>query len=179
MVEGYSLMKLRNRFAVEGEELVVHRFRSGLVGVVSCGDFDRWLSRTLPSAESVAATPQRPPGIWTAIRNFCADFLTYYGFIDFDELRTDEPGPVVAIRPDALLRVFDISPAWQEQYHLASSEDALFIELSPPLSRSALCFGNGTVIPLKLLKEGQRVKVLRRSWAESLEPAPELIQVRS
>ncbi len=63
----------------------------------------------------------------------------------------------------------------QQQYDLSSMEDALFVEITARIGRSrdALCFGNGAVIPLQYLREGQRVKVLYRSWRESLEPSLE------
>jgi hypothetical protein len=38
----YSLMMVRNRLAVEGEELVVHKFKSGSVGLVAWSDFNYW-----------------------------------------------------------------------------------------------------------------------------------------
>jgi hypothetical protein len=47
----YSLMMVRSRLAVEGEELVAHRFQSGTVGLVSCADFSTWIN-------------ERPIGFW-------------------------------------------------------------------------------------------------------------------
>jgi hypothetical protein len=41
----YSLMMVPNRLAIEGEELVAHRFQNGSTGMVSCFDFDRWATR--------------------------------------------------------------------------------------------------------------------------------------
>lgn len=38
----YSLMVVRNRLAIEGEELVAHGFQSGTTGLVSCSDFKIW-----------------------------------------------------------------------------------------------------------------------------------------
>lgn len=180
MFDDYSLIKLRNRLAVEGEELVVHRFRSGMTKMVARLDFERWRRASTETEHSVVASESHK-GVWQSIKNCCTDFLTYYGFIDADASSAEEPGPVVAIPSEALLRVFGLSSTWQEQYHLGSFEDALFIELSPSsgVSNQGLCFGNGVVIPLRLLHEGQRVKVLRSSWAESLEPDPELVQVKS
>jgi len=78
------------------------------------------------------------------------------------------------------VRVFGISPDLQRRYNIHSFEDALFTEAVPHAGRQdALCFGNGVIVPLHLLQEGQKVKILRRSWAESLEPAPEPVQVRA
>src|SRR5215469_7719910 len=39
----YSLVGIRNRLAVEGEELVVHRFPTGSIGLASpCTSMSRW-----------------------------------------------------------------------------------------------------------------------------------------
>ena len=106
------------------------------------------------------------------------DFLKYCGFIDLDQ--SPQPGPVVKIPTEALLRVYGISTNWQKRCTLRTEEDALFIELLPVSdpARYALCFGNGAVIPLPQLPEGQKVRVLRRSWAESLEPEPALVHTK-
>ena len=189
MFDHYSLIKPGNRLAVEGEELVAHRFHDGAVGMVSRADFERWQCAAT-SALASDGSPARPPKafqqpikrLWRRSRRLCTDFLTFYGFIDSGEPSSeDEPGPIVGIPSEALVRVLGISSAWQEQYRLGSWEDALFIELLPSVDppRHALCFGNGALISLDLLHEGQRVKVLRRSWSESLEPNPELAQVNS
>lgn len=186
---GNSLIKLGNRLAVEGEELVAHRFHGGAIGMVSRADFERWqcsVTCTVASGASPAGAPkafQQPiQRLWQRIKRLCADFLIYYGFIDSGEPSSeDEPGPIVGIPSEALVRVLGISSAWQEQYQLGSCEDALFIELSPLSDppRHALCFGNGAMIPLDLVREGQKVKVLRRSWSESLAPNPGLAQLNS
>ncbi|HLH06581.1 MAG TPA: hypothetical protein VKW78_05040 [Terriglobales bacterium] len=183
MFDDYSLIKLRSRLAAEGEELIAHRFHSGAIGMVPRSDFERWrCSVSSSAAKKTSGPPDIQTGFWQSIKSFCADFLKYYGFVGPDAPASDdEPRPVVGIPSEALLRVFDISPAWQEEYHFGAFEDALFIEFSPSpgVSRKALCFGNGVVIALRLIDDGQKVKVLRRSWAESLEPEPELVQVKS
>lgn len=179
MSDCYSL-KLRNRMALEGEELVAHRFANGSISMVACIDFDRW--RHSVPATTGNTSPEETKGFWRCITNAWSDFLSYYGFTDSNATPShSEPGPIVSIPSDALLRVFGISTAWQIQYHLGSFEDALLVELSPPFgsSRDGLCFGNDVTIPLQLLQEGQKVKILRRSWSESLDPMPELVQVRS
>jgi len=175
MIEDYSITKLRNRLAVEGEELIAHRFQNGMTRMVDRADFERW-QRARADGEN-----SRPPTRhgWQSLKQYVVGFLTYYGFVDDASRKADEPGPVVAIPSEALVRVFGLPLEWQEQHQLAACEDALFIEFSPPwgVAGRGLCFGNGVVIPLRLLEEGQRIKVLRRSWADSLEP--ELVHVRS
>lgn len=38
----FSLMNLHNRLAVEGEELIAHRFPSGLIAMISHAEFELW-----------------------------------------------------------------------------------------------------------------------------------------
>ena len=174
-MRAYSLMNLGSRLAVDGEELVAHRFPSGSIGMVPRSDFESWLRstprRTVLDSSSGQALHR---GLLQSIKNTVMEFLTYYGFKTKAPPSPGEPGPVVGIPSEALLRVFGISPDWQEQYHLGSFEDALFIESSSSSDarHDALCFGNGITIPLQFLHEGQKLKVLRRFWADSLEPDP-------
>ena len=72
----YSLMTIHNRLAMEGEELVAHRFRSGSIGLVSSLDFADWQTR-------------RPARVWER-------------FKDYFSPQTD-PTPVVCIPPGARL----------------------------------------------------------------------------
>ena len=74
----YSLMMMDNRLAVEGEELVAHRFRSGSTGLVSLLDFTNWQVR-------------RPRRLWHRLKD-CFFSQT-------------EPGPVVCVPPGARLRL--------------------------------------------------------------------------
>lgn len=169
------------RLAVEGEELVAHRFRTGLVRMVSRSDYRRWMivaeTCGLDGYEAVASPPN-PLLRW--FRNVWWALVTlFHWFGEALLLSDDEPGPVVAFPSDALVRVYGISPEMQEQYHLNAIEDALSLEISPLIGRSrdALCFGNGVMVTLQALREGQRVKILYRSWMESMEREPEPVHV--
>jgi len=146
------------RLAVEGEELVAHRFPSALVRMVSHADYWRW--RTVAEAT----------GAESIVRKLLTRFLRFIapGLVSWE----GQPGPVVAFPSEALLRVYGIAPKLQGLYHLSAMEDAISIEVTPWLGRrtDALCFGNGVVLPLESLDEGQRVRVLYSSWTESLEP---------
>ena len=141
----YSLMMVRSRLAVEGEELVAHKFQSGSVGLVSCPDFNTWLNR-------------RPMGFWQRLK----------GWFSSDE----EPAPVVCIPPGAQLLVVDISRSLQKQFNLREFEAPTFTQNSAELRwhRDALCFANGSILLLGFLPEGQRLRVLRLSSQESAEP---------
>ena len=74
----YSLMAIHNRLAVEGDELVAHRFRSGSIGLVSWLDFTNWRI-------------QRPVRMWHRFRDYFSS--------------QTEPAPVVCVPPGARLRL--------------------------------------------------------------------------
>jgi hypothetical protein len=181
MYQHYSLTNVPHRLAVEGEELVAHRFPRGSIAMVSRSDFERWRRPAKRVVAEDLSTKREPPmGFWHSIKASFLEFLAYYGFIDLNmPLSGGQPGPVVGIPSGALLRVFGIAPRLQDEYHLHAVEEALSTEISSESGLcNALCFGNGAAVPLQLLREGQTVKVIRRSWLESLEPAPAPVRVR-
>src|ERR1041385_1789277 len=146
----YSLMMVPNRVAVEGEELVAHKFQSGTTGFVSGPDFSIW------NAE------RRSKSIW---QRLTACFAS-----------TAEPAPVVCIPPGARLRVEAAPESLDGISHSGSSELATFTQLSVEANqhRDALCFDDGAIVRLATLAEGQRVKVLRLSSIK--EGTPETVQ---
>ena len=148
----YSLMMVPNRLAVEGEELVTHRFQSGSLGLVSCFDYASWLN-------------QRSKSIWQRFKACCS--------------ADNEPTPVVCIPPGARLRLEGLPEILKEQFHFGSSEDATFTEISAEANgyRDAFCFDNGATVSFALLTEGQNVKVLRLSSEEDV--APDLDRLRA
>ena len=165
-----SCRNVTNRPALEGEELVAHRFRNGLIHMVSRSDYSRWKISSQDGGSNGALA--------RVFRSLTNAFLRY--LIAPGLLRSGcDPSPVVAVPEDALLRVYGIGPDLQRRHGLNATEDALFVELTLLLGRSrdALCFGNGVVIPLQALPEGQRVRVLYRSWTENMSPALEPYQI--
>jgi len=149
----YSLMMIHNRLAVEGEELVAHRFNSGSVGMVSRLDFNDWRTR-------------RSGSFWQRLSD-C-----------FSSSSPPEPAPVVCIPPGALLRLKDIPWNLRDRFSLDSREDAAFAQISAEENRNrdALLFANGNMVTLQLLPEGQAATVLRLSAAEAISLDPELAQ---
>ena len=148
----YSLMMVPNRLAMEGEELVAHRFQSGTTGFVSCSDFDIWRAE------------RRSKNIWRRLKACLSS--------------TAEPTPVVCIPPGARLLVERPPDFLNGRVHPGSSELATFTQLSAEANqhRDALCFDDGPVVRLAMLAEGQRVKVLRLSCHEELGLRPEAAQ---
>jgi hypothetical protein len=144
----YSLMMIDNRLAVEGEQLVAHRFSSGSTGLISLADFNEWRQRLRP-------------GLWQRCKE-C--FST-----------RNEPAPVVCIPPGAQLRLQDIPRALRNRFGLELCEDATFTQISanPNWHRDALIFpGRATTVMLQWLFEGQAVTVVRLSSSESRDPDP-------
>lgn len=150
----YSLMMMPNRLAIEGEQLVAHRFRSGSTGLVSLPDFTSWHTT-------------RPVRLWQR-------------FTDCFSSR-NEPAPVVCVPPGARLRLQEIPQTLRDRFRLDSCEDATFTQVSAEACqhRDALRFPNGSTVLLQLLAEGQMVSVLRVSPAETIDPDPaELVLAR-
>ncbi len=143
----YSLMMVPNRLALEGEELVAHRFRSGTMGIVSANDFERW-------------TDQKPTGFWRWLKDAFSS--------------GSEPTPAVCIPPGARLRLIGIPDGLKTQSCHELSPDVVFTQISAEVNqhRDALFFTNGTTVTLQRLPEGQRLKVLWLSSLEDLTPDP-------
>jgi hypothetical protein len=165
----------KNRLALEGEELVAHRFGSGLIRMLSRADYRRWRAVfEAPNSKDSSFDNSSGKTFRRALKNRLMQVLDLLGLLAGDPFSSGrEPGPVVDLPSDALLRVYGISEKLQQQYRLSSFEDALAVEITHRLGRGrdALCFGNGVILSLQSLEEGQRVKVLYRSWKENLEPS--------
>ena len=146
-----SAMIVPNRLAIEGEELVTHRFQSGSIGLVSCFDYDTWSNK-------------RATSIWQKLKGWCS-----FG---------SEPAPVVCIPPGARLRLARSPKTSKEHFALGSSEDATFVQLSVEINhhRDALCFNNSAIVLLQLLPEGQRIRVLRLSSREDFQSELDALQ---
>jgi hypothetical protein len=70
----YSLAGLPSRLAVEGEQLVVHRFPTGTLGLASpCPSLSRWLSAKQTPAVCV------PPGARLLLRDIPKDLQQQFG----------------------------------------------------------------------------------------------------
>jgi hypothetical protein len=92
----------------------------------------------------------------------------------------DQPSVcAICVPPGARLILKDISPLMQRDLGLGPEEGGKFIETSIDVlrHRDAIQLTNGRVIPLQLLCEGQRIKVLSLVPVEELvEEAPEARQ---
>jgi hypothetical protein len=142
----YSLMAVPNRLAREGEELVMHRFPTGSLGLASPADLKR---ATCP--------PTAPRRFWNVLTSF------------FNPTQTD-PVCAVCIPPGARLNFHDLSIRLQRQFDVGAVETVTFTQItaSAHAYRDAVRFRNGRVIRLQELSEGLRLTVLDLSLAGEL-----------
>lgn len=144
----YSLMSLPNRLAVCGEELVVHRFELGAVGLASASELCApQIQDEVPAAGFFAKLKRvlfpPPPPSCTA----------------------------VCIPPGARLLVRDIPEQLQRNLKLSGPvQEVVFTQLGTVGFRDAVRFANGQELLLQTLVEGQKVRVLALSADEEYEP---------
>lgn len=138
----YSLMALPNRLAVCGDELVVHRFELGSLGLASASE--------VSNLEKQRATPPN---------------LSF-----FERLKkwVYPPAPssctAVCVPPGARLLLRDIAEKMQQVFCLQGAvQEVTFTQIGTAGFRDAVRFHNGTEVLLQRLSEGQRVRVLALS----------------
>jgi len=143
----YSLMAISNRVAVSGDELVVHRFQTGTVGLASASDLRKGQDRLKVQVQG--------HGFWLRLSQF------------FNPPDPQSP-PAICVPPGARLLVQDIPSKLQHEGRLKEVEEAVFIQVTAHVNtfRDAIRFHNGVVILLQDLDEGQRIHVLELSTAE-------------
>lgn len=135
----YSLMGFPNRLAVTGEELVVHRFPTNSLGLVS------------PSNLTPVANCSQPPSrvFWPVLKSW---------------LKIQTPTPVVAvcIPPGSKLLLHDIPPHLRDRLKVGSVEEVTFTQITSDAyeHRDAVRFGNGCELLLQRLIVGQRAVVV-------------------
>jgi hypothetical protein len=146
----YSLMAVPNRLAREGEELVVHRFPTGSLGLTGAGDVRRPFNPPKPRRKSV----------WASLLNI---------------LNPPQSLPVcaVCIPPGAQLLLKDVPPRLRETLDVEETETVIFTQITAAAHayRDSVRFANGHVVRLQDLREGQRVRVLDLSCAGELNLA--------
>jgi hypothetical protein len=137
----YSLMSLPNRLAVCGDELVVHRFEMGALGLASAAEVR---SRQKPP-EHVELTFSEKLKRW-----FYPPAIP--------------PCTAVCIPPGARLLVRDLSEKLQKDLRLENgAQEVTFTQIGTTGFRDAIRFNNGVEVLLQKLSEGQRVRVLALS----------------
>ncbi|HUB80295.1 MAG TPA: hypothetical protein VMB03_15940 [Bryobacteraceae bacterium] len=144
----YSLMEFPNRLAVEGEVLVVHRFRSGSLGLAAAAECE-------PNRMKTA----QKKSFWERFK---------------DLLFLPEPPQTAAvcIPPGARLVLHDVPASLQKQLHIGPDEEVTFMQTSAAENRhrDAVRFRTGHVLRLQELTVGQRVQVMDLGSSAEEEP---------
>jgi hypothetical protein len=148
----YSLMGLPNRLAVSGEVLIVHRFPTGTMGLISSSD-----------GRKLQKLARQATGLFERIVHF----------LSRPQCRTFT---AVCIPPGARLFVRDISDKLRREFGLGDDvQQGVFTQTDAGTGfRDAIRFSNGRDISLQRLHEGQRIRVRSLSSPEedSLDGTP-------
>ena len=154
----YSLHVYPNRLAVDGEELIVHRFGGASLGLASPSDLR-------PVVTASSCNPGfKKPWSWTAIKEW---FIA-----NRPQWQPDQRTPAVCVPPGARLILKDIPKGLQRELGVGEVEEVKFVEISAEVNtyRDAIRFKNSRQLLLQALREGQRVTVLSLTPAEVEEP---------
>jgi hypothetical protein len=149
-------MGVPNRRAVEGEQLVMHRFRTGSLGLAA----PVGLEATTPAIA-------RPNTFWGSLKSF---FNPFFNPVEMPSVQA------VCMPRGAQLVVEDIP----EYLHLAIGvgpiELATFTRITAPGGYcDAVRFKNGREVRLQELREGQRMWVMDLARARVLKPVAEAV----
>ncbi len=150
----YSLHTYPNRLAADGEDLVVHRFGAGSLGLASPADL----------APVISASKTAQSSVWPRVK---AWFLGRN-----PRWEAEKRVPAVCIPPGSRLVLSDIPRSLQRELGVSEMEEVQFVEISAEVNtyRDAVRFHNGRQALLQQLREGQRVQVLSIG-IEEFEPA--------
>jgi hypothetical protein len=137
----YSLYAIPNRLAVEGEELAVHRFSSGSMGLASTPDL-------VKLAEN-ARRPCSKRSLWTTLKNLLAPPV-------------DPVVPAVCIPPGARLAWKNSSADSQLRLGIRLGDEVTFTQIGACANtyRDAIRLPNGVEVLLQSLREGDSFQVI-------------------
>ncbi len=133
------LFAIPSRVASECEQLIIHKFAGGSLGLASLQDVRRH-EREVPKAS-----------FWQRIKCCFQDVPV-----------TEDPVPPVCVPSGAYLILKAIPGSIQQKYGLEGEEGAVFVQASTAVNgyRDELRFNNGIQIRLQELRAGQLVEVL-------------------
>lgn len=137
----YSLAVLPNRLAVEGEELVVHRFHTGAKGLAAPADL---------RAEQQALRPVARKSFWEWLKGVLEDSQRCSNV------------PAVCVPPGAHLLLKNIPEEFQRQWRTKDKEHVVFMQVSAAENtfRDAVQFHHEREVLMQNLPEGILVQVL-------------------
>ena len=156
----YSLAVVPNRLAIQGEQLVVHRFSSGTKGLASPADLERRKIEELVYHSRWQRTRA------ALVRFFSADTIS-------------QP-PAVCVPPGASLVLRDLGTSLQKRFEIDAEEVVTFSQIHPIADRhrDGVRFRNGRTALLQEFEIGQRVDVMALNPAETEAPPEVLSSVR-
>jgi hypothetical protein len=146
----YSLGGIDSRLAMEGEELIVHRFPTHSIGLASPSDL-----------QSQTGGVHRNQSLWGRIKHFFAV--------------PDQPNvQAICVPPGACLIVKNIPDKLQRKWNVGQEEFVSFLQtgMEAHTYRDAIMFTNGCQVLLQELSEGIPVRVVSLSGDSKLEPEP-------
>lgn len=150
----YSLGGLPNRLAMDGEELIVHRFTTNSIGLASSAD----LQNKMREAQ------HRGQSLWPRIKSL------------FAPVSNCPPMRAVCVPPGARLVLKSIPLDLSCKWSVGADESVLFVQTSAEVNtyRDALHFRTGRQVLLQDLREGMRVTVVSVGGDFNGEPNPAL-----
>ncbi len=154
----YSLHTFPNRLAVDGEDLVVHRFGGASLGLASPADVGVGVYG--PKCESA------PGRTWSWSR------IKAWFQMQSHNWEAEKRVTAVCVPPGAKLILRDIPKSLQRELGVSEVEEVTFIETSAQVNtyRDAVRFKNSRQILLQGLREGQRVTIVS-TMPEEAAPA--------
>jgi hypothetical protein len=154
----YSLHTYPNRLAADGEDLIVHRFGAGSLGLASPADLTPLISATKPDGSH----------FWSGFKQWLQG--------QHPKWEAEKRVPAVCVPPGARLILRDIPKNMQRELGLGEVEEVAFIETTAEVNtyRDAVRFQNGRQALLQQLRVGQRVKVLSIAAGEH-EPVESIL----
>ncbi len=151
-----SLHTYPNRLAIDGEDLLVHRFGAGSLGLASPVD----LAPVILASNMARAT------MWSRVRAW---------FLGLNpKWEAEKRIPAICVPPGARLVLHDIPKSLQREMNVGATEEVQFIQITAEVNtyRDAVRFRDGRQALLQQLREGQRLHVVSIS-VEEFEPAEE------
>jgi hypothetical protein len=137
----YSLGGLPNRLAVDGEELIVHRFPTYSIGLASAADLQ---------IMKIREARERDQNLWQRISSL------------FAQESDSGPVPAICVPPGARLMLKGIPLDLRCKWGVGADESVFFTQTSAEVNthRDALRFPMGRQVLLQDLREGMRVTVV-------------------
>jgi hypothetical protein len=154
----YSLHTYPNRLAADGEDLVIHRFGAGSLGIACPAD----LTPVISASKTAGGT------VWSQVKAWFQGRSRRW--------EAEKRVPAVCVPPGARLVLRDIPKNLQRELGVGEVEEVQFIQTTAEVNtyRDAVRFNNCRQALLQQLREGQRVHILS-TGSEEIEPAEPMV----